>query len=402
MDSIFRRTGSFFLVSVLIIFLGLAGCENPGSVGGDIGESRAEVVIDTLALNSLTSRSVNYYSGSFAFFSAGAFNDPVLGDITATGLIKPSLPAASDDTLTNDSKMLMRIILEDSQVYGDSLAGQSFDIYEVDEPWRGQAVKLKDNLKLDEANGPIASFTIGEEDSIDVEMPSDWVEKYRGYASEDKDSLYRFEQHGFALVPTNSNKIIAPSASPTRFVVQNPEADTFDVSLNQWAYTLDRDNSGSLPAGSLAWHSTNESMLGFDVDLSVLGIQATDISNAELVLYQNNELMDSSLESEPASVDRAEETTAQLYAVDPDGLPDNIIRTNPLANGFYSDNDGAFHFSFTSQVQNLLESGLPAGREFVITLSNNGIIKSSIIYTAEASSENKPKLIITSLKNSSN
>ncbi len=401
MDSNFRRAGSFCLVLVLVILLGLSGCENPGSVGGDIGESRADVTIDTLALSSLTTKSSNFYSGGFSFFSAGAYNDPLLGDMAATGLIKPALPAGND-TLTSNSKILMRIILDDSQVYGDSLAGQSFDIYEVNEPWRGQAVRLKDNLQLDEANGPIGSFTIGEEDSIDVELPSDWVDKYRGYASEDEDSLYRYEEHGFALVPTNSNKIIAPSISPTRFVIQNPDADTFNVSVSQWAYLLERNNSGGLPEGSAAWHSTNESMLGFDIDLSDIGIQATDISNAELVLYQNNDLMESSLASEPNSVGRAEETTAQLFLVNPDQLSDNLARTSPLANGFYSDEDGAFHFAVTSQIQNLLESGLPENQEFVITLQNNGIIKSSVIYTAEAPYENQPKLIITSLKNSSN
>lgn len=401
MDCIFRRTGSFFF-ALFVALLGLSGCENPGSIDGTIGGPGAEVTIDTLAINSITSRSVNFYSGSFSHFSAGAYDDPLLGNLRATGLIKPGLPIASADTLTDNSKMLMRILLDGSQVYGDSLADQTFDVYEISELWRGKAIKLKDELQLDKANGPLTSFTMGEEDSVDVELPSEWIQEYREYASANADSLYRVEQSGFAIVPTNSNKILALNSSSTRFVVQNPQADTFNVTSNQWGYLLERNNAGPLPEGSIAWHSTHESILNLNIDLAQIEVPPSGISNTKLVLYQNNDLMENSLDSESSSVDRAKETTAQLYMVDPDQLPDNITRAQPVANGFYSEDDGAFHFDVTSLMQNLLTNGMQEGQELIMTLTNNGVIKSSVIYTENASFDKRPKLIITSLKNSSN
>lgn len=392
----FRSVTSCCLVLFSVLLLGLGGCENPGSI--DVGGSDADIRIDSLTIEGLSTQEVNNYSGQFSFISAGQFQDPLFGNLTARGLIKPTLTRSENDTITSDSKMLMRVILDGSQAYGDSLADQSFDIYEVNELWRGNAIKLKDSVEL--ADEPLTSFTVGDEDSIDVELPSEWVDEYRQYRdTTNADSLYRREFFGLALVPSNSNKIIAPNMSDTRFVIQNPEADTFDVSTGQWAYMLDRDNSGNLPQNSMAWHSTHEQVLNIDIDISEVEIAGSDIAKAELVLYQNNELMEGSL---PASEDRPEETRAQLYLINPNQLLENITPGNPIANGLYSSDDEAFHFNFTSQLQNALLNGLPEEREYFVTLVNNGIIKSSVIYNLQAPEEKKPKLIITSLTNNSN
>jgi len=366
------------------------------------------VVVDTLSGNyftGLTTRSFNYYSGDFQFFSAGEYDDPLFGNIRATGMIKPDLPAAASDSLTENSKMSMRLVLGGSQVYGDSLANQTFDVYEIDELWRGRTFKLYDNIALDQANGPITSFTVGSEDSLDVPLPQEWVDKYRAYTdTTNADSLYERDLFGLALVPTNdSNKIIAPNLNATRFSVINPVAeDTFGIGTDRWAYMLERGSS-SLPQSSVAIHSTKEQVLSFSLDLSSFDVRAPDIARAELVLYQNNELMDQSMQSESPSTNRPVVESVQLHLVNPDQLPENIIPGNPIANGFYSTADEAFHFALTSQVQNILTNdNVLENNEFVVTLTTNGIIRSSVIYTDEAPADKQPKLIITSLKNNSN
>ena len=408
MSSAFFKASTYCLVVVFLALIGLAGCESPGSVGSDLGESKADVVVDTLSDNyitGITTRSFNYYSGNFQFFSAGEYEDPLFGNLRATGLIKPSLPTTAGDSLTQDSEMSMRLIFDGSRVYGDSLAEQTYDLYEVNELWRGRAFKLYDDIQLDELQGPISSFTVGVEDSIDVPLPQEWVDTYRAYAdTANADSLYEREVFGLALVPTgDSNKIVAPNMSSTRFSIINPtEEDTFDVNSNRWAYMLERGGS-SFPEGSVALHSTNEQILSFGLDLGSTDIRATDISKAELVLYQNNELMDQSMQSESPTSDRPAVQLAQLYLVNPDQLPDNITPGSPVANGFYSEDDEAFHFSITSQIQSiLLNDGLSEDSEFVVTLGPNGIVRSSVIYTNDAPADKRPKLIITSLKNNSN
>ncbi|WP_138430892.1 hypothetical protein [Fodinibius saliphilus] len=401
MNSAFQSASTFSLIVLLVALIGLAGCENPGSLGKDIGNEKADLVIDTLGVSNLESRNFNFYSGGYPFFSAGEFDDPLLGNIKATGLIKPSLPSkVRDDSLTSNSKMLMRVILDGGKAYGDSLAEQHFDIYKVDEAWRSQSTRLGDDIKLDTNNGPIASFSIGGVDSIDVPLPDDWVEMYRSYAdTANADSLYKRNVFGLALVPTNGKKIIAPNVSRTKFVVQNPvEEDTFSVRTHERAYMLER-NEKALPSGVTKWYSTKEQILTFDLDLSSVDVQAPDVSRAELVFYQDSDLMEQSLQ---AGLSRPQSERAQLHLVDSDQLPVNIAPGNPVTNGFYSTEDDAFHFQVTPQVQRILAEGLEDNKKFVITLNNDGIIRTSIIHTNEASVEKRPKLIITSLKNSSN
>ena len=399
----FRSALSFCLTLLCVMLLALAGCENPGSVGTGIGDSRADVVIDTIAVDNINTRNFNYYSGNFSYFSAGQYDDPLLGNITATGLIKPALPTVSDESVNEDAGMLMRLIFNNNQVYGDSLSDQTFDIYEVGEIWRSNAVRLQDDLQLDQANGPIGSFTVGSEDSVDIELPQEWVRKYRQYAdTTNSDSLYSREVFGLALVPSNSNKIIAPNTADTRFVIQNPDADTFSVSTSEWGYLLERGNTGGLPQGSVAWHGTYEQLLSFGLDLSGIDVQGPDIAKAELVLYRNDELMQQSLQSEPISAGRPDESNARLYLVNPEDLPDNITPGTPIANGSYSSDDGAYHFRITGQLQTLLDGGFPEDQELVVTLVNDGIVKTSVMYDENAPADKRPKLIITSLKNNTN
>src|SRR5699024_2950339 len=134
-----------------------------------------------------------------------------------------------------------------------------------------------------------------------------------------------------------------------------------------------------------------------DLNISEMGVQSVGISKAELVLYANTAALESSL---PASADRASATTAQLYIVDPELTPENITMGNPVATGTYSEDDDAYHFGITTIVQRILLDGISENQEFYITFSNNGIIRSSLIFGEDAPAGKAPKLIITSLKNS--
>ncbi|TYP93494.1 hypothetical protein LX73_1198 [Fodinibius salinus] len=381
-------------ISLTILF----GCESSSTVGGDIGGGQAEVAIDTMSISNFNERSVNYFSGKFSFFAAGEYQDPLLGDISATGLLKPSLPLP-DDSLEQNANMLMRIILDGEQIYGDSAAAQSFDVYEIDELWRANNFNFQDDIALDDGGSPIASFTVEEEDSVDVSLSSSWVSEYKSFADNNADSLYRRDAFGLAIVPTNSKKVVPLNASSTRFVVENPKADTFSVPINQWATSFKRNNASSLPAGSSVLHSTNEQFMEFDVDWSSINQATQNVSRAELVIYRNNGLMESSISSEPSTVQRPSVPTARLYLINPDDLPVNITSGSPIAQGTYSTDDGGYHFNITSAILQGLDRGIDGNRKFVITLNANGGIRSSIIFNNQATPSKRPKLIITSLTN---
>lgn len=398
MSSTFRNANAFCLLLVLGIAAVISSCENPGSVGSGLSESGADVeilrdtigVVDTLGFNS--------YSGNYAFFAAGAYNDPLFGELKATGLVRPSLPAAGD-SLEEDATMKMRILFDSQNVYGDTLADQSFEVYRIEEYWRSRTHKLKDELQIDQSQA-VASFTVETEDSMDVTLDPAWVsEYYMAYAESedaDADSLYQNEVYGLALVPSGSNKIIPLDAQSTRFVIENPETDTFEVSNGQWAYHMSRSNEPDQPEGSVAAYNMLENILSFRLDLSGIDINGPSISRAELVFYQDNAIMEQSISG---SVKRPQPQSAQLRFVNSGQIPDNLIAGNPSANGSYSEEDHAFHFNVTSLIQNGLINGFPENRKFYFMLSNDGSVKASLL-SIDPGSEKAPKLVITYLKNS--
>jgi len=413
MYSSFRNLSSFCLVLFVGSILVLSSCENPGSVGSGITKPKAEISNDTLYIQNMSAEQTPSYSGQLQYLSAGQFDDPLFGSLKATGFVKPALPS-SGDTLTNDLKMLMRVRLDKSQEYGDTLASQSFSIYEISEIWRDKAIKVNDQLSYDE-NAKVGSFTVEQEDSIDVEISSDWVQKYTQYAdTTSSDSLYQLDLHGLAIVPDNSGKIIPIDRNNTDFIIQNAEADTFAVNMLQGAYTLQRGSSSSIPANSTPLHSTYESILTFsELGLDGLNLQASGISKAELILYENTAALGQGL---AANVSRANESRTYLQLADPKKIPDNIdpgiplntpgAGVNPLLKnpGIYSAVDGTYRIDITTLVTSIVRSNPPQGIEYFITLPNDGVIKSSLIYTdsEQAPASMRPKIIITSLKDTGN
>lgn len=407
----FRNPGLIFAIVICSIFLGLNGCENPGSVGSGLAGPDADVITDTIFVEGVQTIEPVSYSGDLPFFSAGHYNDPLFGEMETTSFLKPSLPSGDND-MQVDSKMILRILLDNNQIYGDKSAPQEFGIYEIDELWRDRALRVYDKIQIKKEDGEIESklgeFTVGNEDSLDIELPSSWVTKYRQFTNneDNADSLYRYNFHGLAIVPENDSKIIPIRRDSTRFIIQNPEADTFDVALNQSGYVLERDQS-DIPEGSAPFYSTYESVINFNsLGVADLDIQASAFSRAELVFHQNNAALEQSLQSEPTSVRRPQGTRVYLHFVDSVSVPDNIDPVGEVDNtrrieGVYSATDGTYRFNITNLVDRIIQAGVPEDLEFFMTSPNDGVIKSGLIYTDsdQVPKDKRPQIIITSLKN---
>jgi hypothetical protein len=255
---------------------------------------------------------------------------------------------------------------------------------------------LEDDIQFDTSQ-PVASFSVEDQDSLDIILDSTWVQTYLEFARDTSaiaDSSYKYEAYGLAIVPMNTSKVIPINSNSTRFVIE-ADSDTFDVSLAQWAYSFDRGSS-SIPQVSMPLHSTYESVLNFDLGVAEMGVQGVGISKAELVVYANSSALENSL---AASEARSAATLAQLYIADPEFTPENIALGTPTVTGTYSEDDNAYHFTITSIVQRILLDGIAENQQFYITFSNNGIIRSSLIYGEDGPADKTPKLIITSLKN---
>lgn len=413
-DTYHQRSSLFLLIVVFSILVGISACENPGSVGGDLTDPVSEVVQDTVLINNVRAVDATSYSGELNYFSAGSYEDPLLGSINVTGYLKPNLPS-ENDTIKTDAEVFLRLMYDSGKVYGDSVASQQFDLYQIDEYWRDRALKVDNELAL--GSQKLGEFSVGTEDSLMVnlsEIAPQWVDEYRSYAQDSKedttsaaDSAYVYEAHGLALVAQNSEKIMPFYRESSQFVIQHPEADTFDVPLNRWGFHLGRGNNSAVPQGSLPLHSTYESVINFEeLGISGLDIQPAGLSRAVLVLYENTSALEQSMAGEPSTAKRAKEQTAYLHLANPEGVPENIDPGAPLNNptrlqGAYLEDDGTFRFDVTNLVDNILRNGFPEDREFFITLPNDGGVKSTIILddSDQVPESLKPKLIITSLKN---
>jgi hypothetical protein len=382
------------------------GCESPGSVGSGLTDSEADVEIFKDTIEVVTTERFNSFSGDYSYFSAGGFSDPLFGDLKATAMIKPALPTTSSDTLWEENTaMKMRILFDSANVYGDTLAEQSFDVYKIDEYWRRQAFKLKGDIELDQSQ-KVASFTVGTEDSLEVPLDQTWVnENYRPYTEDleadstvNADSLYANQEFGLALVPTNSNKIIPIDISSTRFLIEDAGEDTLQVTSNQWAYYMERSNEPEPVEGEAVAYSLMESTLNFGLDISGIdSISGPSISKAEFVFHQEQDVMEQSISG---SVKRPQAESALLHLIDSEGDKlSKLVPGNPIASGTYSEEDQSFHFNVTTIIQNGLINGFDEDQQFYITLPNNGSVKSSLI-SIDPESANPPELVITYLKNS--
>src|SRR5699024_2291507 len=250
MGSISKKAGSLSLTVLCSALILLAGCDSPGSVGSGLTDSGAEVQVvkDTITVTEI--HQFNSFSGNYRAISAGQFNDPLCGEISATRFLYPSLPSADTLFAQGGALMKLRLLYSTSMVYGDTLSSQTFDIFPITEYWRANAHKIGDNLQINE-NKKVASFTLGEVDSLEVILDDQWVNQhYRPYAEADSsaidfngsiDSTYKNQEYGLAMVPVNSNKVIPFDMSSTSFVIENAE-DTLVVPPNQWAYHRSRKN----------------------------------------------------------------------------------------------------------------------------------------------------------------
>lgn len=391
----------FILIAFLLIAV-FTGCDDPGSVDGNIGGDEANISIDTLSVDKLSSQGIDYYSGSFSLFAAGQYDDPLFGNISSKGLFRPSLPLSQSDTLTANAKMLVRLQFVPSQLYGDSLASQDFELYKIDEFWRGNTFLFQDDITLDGFGGSSSPYPFTVDagaDSVDVPLPQSWINDYKDFANNQSDSLYRQDLNGLAIVPKNSKKMLAINTDSSEFIVQNPSADTFSVPINRQASSFKRTAGGNSSAGSTVLHSTNEKYLQLDLDLSDYNVSSQNVARSELVIYRNNDLLTSSLSSEPSSVVRPEVINMRVFFIDPANLPDNITPGSPVANGLYSEDDQAYHFDLTGLVINKLDNVQDKDKKLVVALYNNGAIQSTVVYNNNAPVSKKPKLIVTSLKN---
>lgn len=388
------------ILALSVLSITLYGCEDPGAVGGSFTDPGTEVRDTVFFVSDVEVESYSSFSGNLTYFSAGQFSDPLFGDLRSVSLLKPSLPVVgAADSLSGGSYLSLQLAINDSSFYGDTLSTAQFDIVELGEIWRGRAWKIDDEVPL--TSNVIGSFTVDQTaDSVVVPLDQEWSSRYRAFYnafSANRDSLYRYDFHGLAIVPQNESKIVPFSSSGSRFFVIDPaQEDTSFVTGSQWGYSLERTDSPAPPTGSSKVISTYEQVMKFDLKLSRENLGTVNISKVELLIYVDEENMESTIKEVGNSAVRPPLAATSLYLSEPQNLPEALAAGAPIANGSFDAETGAYRFDISQFANSVLVDGVPENNSFYVTFqSNDGLIRSALLYNDEGPEEKRPRLVVT-------
>ncbi|MDX1671868.1 MAG: hypothetical protein R3211_05965, partial [Balneolaceae bacterium] len=241
-----------------------------------------------------------------------------------------------------------------------------------------------------------------DQDTVEVPLDDNWVQDYRNFfIREDaqRDSVYRVDFHGLAIVPRNNAKILGFERGGTEFIIENVLADTLSQGLNDWAYSLQRTNVPAAPAGTDILHSTLENIVQFDMDLTRENLGTVNISKVELVISQDRETLANTIGQVSTSAVRPPLNGINLSLADPRDVPIVLSSSFALSSDSLTADDEVLRFNITTFTNSVLLSGVPEQQRFYLSLQPaNGLIRSSLIYNSNAPAGKKPKLIITSIQ----
>lgn len=398
-----------FLFSVCFAAF-FTACSDEGTVGGGLSGAETNVQYDTLEVAGLRVDTLISYTGNLIFFSTGRFQDPLFGDITAVGLFKPFL-ASNDDTLRfdNNTQVILNLTVVPDTVYGDTLSAQQFGLYEAEELWRANQWRIRDNIQTGAA--PIATFSVGDDDTAQVPLPDEWVDEYGKFFNsfnDNRDSVFVRQFFGLVLRPEGSDKIVTVNPFNTTFLATNIDVidtdsvatdttrlDSLSFGLREWAFSVERSNVNPSPQSSLKLISTFERVIRFDYDFDFENIETRNIAKVELIFYVDKLLLEQSINQAGAAAVRPVSETLNLYYLEGDELPQSLSSNPTVGQADYNEEDEAYRFNITQPVLNGFFEATSDERVFYLTIGDHqGIIQSGLIFNSLIEGK-APKVVVT-------
>lgn len=321
----------------------------------------------------------------------GRYEDALFGTFEAVAMLTPRL-ITTEDSLFEDYKY--GIVFRPVESYGDTMSSTVFDIYEIQERWRAQEWRMDDEPVLGSA--PIGRFELGLTDSLFVELPQTWVDKYRSYYSLDaglRDSAYVETEFGLAFVPVSGNKISYLSASETIFMVERPDTNNLSTSLRQRASNYKQvEPPQNIEDGIILMNDfTNAGRFSVEINEDIVG--AKIVSRAELVMYQDQVRLSTSL---PIGHTRFNNNLIRIFELE-ESEKEFYVTKDPLASAVADSLNGSFRMNITSLVNSAIAAGGRTFNFYISTDADNGIIRPNLILNSNAGLR-APRIIITKVE----
>lgn len=392
---------------VLTLFFSTTSCENDGIVGGDLNEGNDRIETSTVAVDNIEVVSDNGFSGFLANSGMGVVNDPVYGTITASSLLKPSITQQQIEEIPQGHTLNLMLQFN-PQNYGVEGSTSQYNIYEIDERWRGREILYNDPVTINESN-LIGTFQVTDEDSIKVPVSQQYTDRFRQFFNDttaQRDSLYRFEFQGIAIVPSDQNSKIdflrhqpatddTSSASITRFLVEN-EQDSLIATLPVLDHgsSMTRTNQPD-SSEELILHNTMENILKVGFNLSPGQFEGKEIVNAQLIFNVDPEPQ---LTSPPGFV-RPENTflRAHSFESEPLSLHSEIFSQQATVASNLDEDNQVYRVTVTQYLIDRIYGESEATPLYFTNQGNNGLYISTKLMGTGAAENQRPRLIITTL-----
>jgi len=416
------------ITAFLILFFSTTlflGCETPGSVGDDLIKEDETIETTTIVIDGLNIIQENAFSGRLSNTALGYLQDPVYGTIKSTALIKPVISRAQVDTIRENTTIFLRLIFN-PLIYGNESSLSEFEIYEAGEIWRGTQLRYNREINVD-FGSKVAEFQIAGQDTVDIELSEEWTRKFAGFFNNetaDRDSLYRNNFPGLAIVPSENNqkiRFIKHSQQEegdliTSFLVDTTSIENIDVGENgdedeengdapelvrldarDWGASFNRTDEPEYDTG-IVLHN-GERVLFLDIDLPKDVLKTKNIVNAQLVLSK-----DLGPEGTFPGILRPRPNLTRLHVFDktPADLMGEIFnfgQTNPnVFTAVLSDDEETFKMDITQHILNEVYGSIENRKPYLTLQSINGIIFSARFFDTNAPDNLKPRIVITTLK----
>ncbi|MFO7798493.1 hypothetical protein [Rhodohalobacter sp.] len=398
---------------LLLIIPLIVGCESPGSVGEGLGPDGSSVTTDEYSVTDVSSVEENFFSGGLSYSAMGYIEDPVYGTLNAVAVLKPVISTSAVDTLVEGDTMTLRMVFN-SSIYGDELSVSDYEIFELEDQWRGNELKYNEAAPVD-FSSKVAEFQVADEDTVEVELSAEWVEKYSTYFNSDdanRDSLYTREFTGLAIVPAETNSRVKflrhtpadeeEDPAITEFRIYSTEFDEEEdedvevvssLGLRDWGAYVVRSDEPDYDSGNVL-HSIDR-LMEVNLNLPFEDLQSKNIVNASLIFS-----IDRSDEQLNSSIVRpdVESIRAHTFSTPPADLISEIFATPARFGANINEDEEIFKVDVTQYILDTTYGDVNAAPLYFSAQSVNGILYSIKLHDNAAPQDRQPRLIITSVE----
>lgn len=408
---------AFLLLSVVLT---AAGCDSPAPVGSDLNPDEEDITTQSFSTGPITTIDASSYTGGLQNSSMGYVEDPAYGTLRATALLKPSISKNEEDSIGADDELILKLVFNEA-IYGSESATSSFEIFEIDEAWRGNELKFGDEVAVD-LSSKVAEFTVSDEDTVEVPLSSEWAQKYLDFynaPSADRDSLYRRDFRGLAIVSSEANSklhylsheldvdedsdpsqpVTIPGTAVSMIVSPADESDEEDemiLSMRDWGTSITRTDEPDY-SENYVLHAS-ESVLKVQLEFPEDDLESNNIVSARLIFGADQ----TPAENYP-SVVRPGVTSMRGFALseEPSDLRSELFLNSARLPGSFEEDLNIFSVDITDYILNDIFGDGEQQGDIYISLQENGLMYTTQLFDENGPENMQPRLVITSVKSDS-